>query len=178
MGSEALDGNRWGTPMDGSPRLGLPREDLSPFRSRLTAAGPAGLDAGRRMAADLCGSLSPAQLQPRNRKHTEQYQRGERVAKDETIDSSFRQNLRRPEIVPSIAVWPEADSRVASVRIDIAEIGVKAGCALALCKDALAQGGRRRTGVTAASRFSGGVKTAPIAATVLRLRTIPATDTG
>ena len=93
------------------------------------------------------------------------------------MNSSFRQNLRRPEIVPSIAVWPEADSRVASVRIDIAEIGVKAGCALALCKNALAQGGRRRTGVTAAS-FLGRLKTAPIAATVLRLRTIPATDTG
>jgi hypothetical protein len=52
--------------MDGSPRLGLPRRGLSPFRSCLTAAGPAGLDASRRMAADVCVSLSPA-----HRKHAE-----------------------------------------------------------------------------------------------------------
>ena len=50
--------------MDGSPRLGLSRGDFSPFRARLTATGPPGLDTGRRMAADLCVSLSPAQLQP------------------------------------------------------------------------------------------------------------------
>jgi len=38
VGSEALQGNQQ-SHMDGSPRLGLPRRDFSPFRSRLTAAG-------------------------------------------------------------------------------------------------------------------------------------------
>ena len=40
------------------PRLGLPRGDLSAYRPRLTAAGPAGPDAARRLAAHLRVSLS------------------------------------------------------------------------------------------------------------------------
>src|SRR6266852_107587 len=57
-GSEALPGNQWRTLMDGSPRVGLPWGDLSSFRPGVTAAGPAGLDAARRMAADICVALA------------------------------------------------------------------------------------------------------------------------
>jgi hypothetical protein len=55
--SEALLGNRWRNLVDGPPRLGLPWRDFSPFGTRLRAAGPVGVNATRRMAANLCVSL-------------------------------------------------------------------------------------------------------------------------
>jgi hypothetical protein len=58
VGGKTLPADRGGAGMDGSPRLGLSRRDLSPVGPRLAAGRPAGSRAPRRMAANLRGGLA------------------------------------------------------------------------------------------------------------------------